>query len=480
MLSELMYLVSIRSAVAMLIRAAVGALGLFAGVGRRCVVGTFNGPRSGRGMMRYAAVLMLAGIVAAPAVFFTSVQAQSAITLVSNTGQTYSSSTAFSVGTLGTPKYTHAQSFTTGDDAAGYTLSSVELDIVGSTYNTNDTARLSIYTANSNGKPAAVKYTLTNPSSVSDGLNAFTAPTGSTLEKETEYVVVVEQTGSGSFNVRVTPSNGQSSDDTGAGWAIRDNRWWRGSDAGAWGSAGDKLRISVNGFLGAVSASSDATLSDLTIGAGSDTTLLVPGFAAATTSYTASVANSVDEITVTPTTTDDTAAVEYLDGSDAGIDDADGTADGQQAPLDVGENTIKIKVTAEDGTTTQTYSIIVTRQAQSAITLVSNTGLSPSSTDSSTVGTVGTFKFTQAQSFTTGNNTDGYTLSSVELDIVGSTYNTNNTARVSIYTADSNGNPARGQIHVDQSLIRVGRTERLHRGRRFEAREGNGVRDRGG
>ena len=319
MLSELMYLVSVRSAVAMLVTAAAGA---WSGHSTALARG---------GVMRYAAVLIVAGIVAASAVFVTTAQAQSVITLVSNTGLSASTS-SISVGTSSGSKYSHAQSFTTGNNTDGYTLSSVESDIVGSTYNTSDTARVSIYTAASNGKPAALKYTLTTPSSVSDGLNAFTAPAGSTLEKETEYVVVVEQTGSGSFSIRFTTRDGQSSDDTGAGWAIRDNRWGRNSDAGAWSSSNTKLRISVNGV---VSASSDATLSDLTIGAGSDTTLLVPGFAAATTSYTASVANSVDEITVTPTTTDAAATVEYLDGSDAGIDDADATADGQQAPANV-------------------------------------------------------------------------------------------------------------------------------------------------
>ena len=197
--------------------------------------------------MRYAAVLILAGIVAAPAVFITSVQAQSAITLVSNTGLSSSSNNSSTVGTVSTFQWTQAQSFTTGDNTDGYTLSSVELDIPGDSYDGNDTARVSIYTADSNGKPDALKYTLTNPSTVSGGLNAFTAPTGSTLEKEKEYVAVVEQAGSGTFNVRSLPSNGQISDDPSAGWAIRDNSWQQSSNTGGWSSSAEKLRISVNG-----------------------------------------------------------------------------------------------------------------------------------------------------------------------------------------------------------------------------------------
>ena len=241
MLSKLMYLVSVRSAVAMLVTAAAGA---WSGHSTALARG---------GVMRHAAVLILAGIVAASAVFITSVQAHSAITPVSNTGLSFGSTT-WLVGTVGGSKFTHTQTFTTGKYTDGYTLSSVELDIVGSTYNnTTDTARVSIYTADSDGKPDALKYTLTNPSAVSDGLNTFTAPTGSTLEKETEYVVVVEDAGTGRFNVRILPDNGESSDDTGAGWAIRDYRWGRSSDAGAWSSSAEKLRISVNGVAEAPS-----------------------------------------------------------------------------------------------------------------------------------------------------------------------------------------------------------------------------------
>ena len=46
-----------------------------------------------------------------------------------------------------------------------------------------------------------------------------------------------------------------------------------------------------------------------------------------------------------------------------------------QVALEVGENTIKVKVTAEDDATTETYTVVVTRQAQTAdVTLISNLG----------------------------------------------------------------------------------------------------------
>ena len=95
--------------------------------------------------------------------------------------------------------------------------------------------------------------------------------------------------------------------------------------------------------------STDATLSSLAL---SDVTL---AFASSTTEYAASVANDVDETTVTPTTNDDEATYEIKLG---GVADADGAI-----PLAVGSNVITIEVTAEDGETTKTYTVTITRAA---------------------------------------------------------------------------------------------------------------------
>ena len=74
-----------------------------------------------------------------------------------------------------------------------------------------------------------------------------------------------------------------------------------------------------------VVASTDATLSDLTVTAGG--TDLVT-FASGTFDYTAMVESTVAEVTVTATKTETNATIEYLDGSDVTLDDADtGTAE---------------------------------------------------------------------------------------------------------------------------------------------------------
>lgn len=99
--------------------------------------------------------------------------------------------------------------------------------------------------------------------------------------------------------------------------------------------------------------SSDASLSGLTISSGT----LSPGFGPGTTSYTALVENSVSSITVTPTVNDSNATI-TVNGAAV----TSGSASGPIS-LNVGANTISIVVTAQDGTTQQTYTVSVTRAA---------------------------------------------------------------------------------------------------------------------
>ena len=119
-----------------------------------------------------------------------------------------------------------------------------------------------------------------------------------------------------------------------------------------------------------VGLSSDASLSALALtwdDAGTATDIaLNPVFNAATTSYAAGVANAVDQITIKETKGDSGARVDYLDGTDAALTDADTNAAGFQFGLAVGANTIKAKVAASDGETTRSYAVVVTRAADAA------------------------------------------------------------------------------------------------------------------
>jgi len=90
-------------------------------------------------------------------------------------------------------------------------------------------------------------------------------------------------------------------------------------------------------------ASNNADLKSLSVNHGT----LTPTFNANTVAYTVTVANSVSSITVSATMADNTATLE-------------GTGD---YSLDVGNNLIEVKVTAQDGKTVKTYTITVFRAA---------------------------------------------------------------------------------------------------------------------
>ncbi len=95
--------------------------------------------------------------------------------------------------------------------------------------------------------------------------------------------------------------------------------------------------------------SSDATLSGLTLSSGA----LSPSFAAGTTSYTANGESGVSSITVTPTVNDSAATV-TVNGTAV----TSGSASGPIS-LSVGTNTINVVVTAQDNSTTDTYTITI-------------------------------------------------------------------------------------------------------------------------
>ncbi|HEY8780362.1 MAG TPA: cadherin-like beta sandwich domain-containing protein [Mucilaginibacter sp.] len=118
--------------------------------------------------------------------------------------------------------------------------------------------------------------------------------------------------------------------------------------------------------------SSNASLSNLSVSSG----ILSPAFASGTGNYTASVANNISSIKLTPVTNDSTATVTVN-----GMKVASGSASAGQ-PLNVGNNTITTTVTAQNGTTTQSYTLTVTRAASS------NANLTALNTDTGTMSPV--------------------------------------------------------------------------------------------
>jgi hypothetical protein len=103
-----------------------------------------------------------------------------------------------------------------------------------------------------------------------------------------------------------------------------------------------KITYTVKVVRAAPVLSTDATLSTLTVSEGT----LTPVFDPATTTYSVEVANTVTSITITATANDANASL---------------VGDGTQTDLTVGDNVFNIVVTAEDGTTTETYTVTVKR-----------------------------------------------------------------------------------------------------------------------
>ena len=112
--------------------------------------------------------------------------------------------------------------------------------------------------------------------------------------------------------------------------------------------------------------SSNANLIGLTLSEGT----LSPAFSSGITTYADTVSNATTNITATPTDSDTTATITVN-----GMPTPSGTAS-NAIPLAVGSNTITVVITAQDGVTTNTYTVIVYRgEAEADIT--SNNVLTP-------------------------------------------------------------------------------------------------------
>lgn len=110
------------------------------------------------------------------------------------------------------------------------------------------------------------------------------------------------------------------------------------------GSATENYQVNITRSAGAT----NADLAGLTTSTGS----LSPAFASDTLEYAIDVDTATDELTLTPSIADSNATVTV-----------DGAAPTTPVALAIGENIIEVVVTAENGTTTRTYTVTVTRAA---------------------------------------------------------------------------------------------------------------------
>ena len=175
--------------------------------------------------------------------------------LVSNMGQSSISGVTYGLDA----QSSWALGFTTGDNASGYTLTSVQAMVGRSTVGSQ--VQVSIYDEDSSGGPGSSLYTLTSPDALTgptfdSGIDAniFTAAANATLEKTTTYFVMFEDLGA-TGSMLFTDSNAEDAGKAN-GWSISDKTHSRRGGNASWSEWSDasKPKIAVLGIAGGITA----------------------------------------------------------------------------------------------------------------------------------------------------------------------------------------------------------------------------------
>ncbi len=139
----------------------------------------------------------------------------------------------------------NATAFTTGSNAyGGYTLSAVDIPLA------QVSGRSTVVTirAGAGTNPGILVATLANPSSLTNGVNTFTAPANTTLAASTTYFLVVNDGRRTSVNSNVGVSLATSNAQTGAaGWSIADSSRYRTSSGNSWLSSSASIVFALKG-----------------------------------------------------------------------------------------------------------------------------------------------------------------------------------------------------------------------------------------
>ena len=223
-------------------------------------------PSAGAALSRAGSVACYAAgfLVAFAALLTLALQAEAQkTTFVSNTGQsTATSLRGIGPTGIGSFFYSQAQRFSTGSNEGGYTLSAIQVQ--ADNFESASSPRVSIYTVTSDN-PGTLLYVLTNPATLNDNaINTFRAPANATLEKDTDYFVVFEATGSGSntrYDLKGTVSANEDSG-TASGWSIADTSRERATNSGNWSSVFARLKIAVRGTLPPAISIADASAAE--------------------------------------------------------------------------------------------------------------------------------------------------------------------------------------------------------------------------
>ena len=176
------------------------------------------------------------------------------ITLTKNTGQATHATTVVTLGTGTSDDSRAAQSFTTGTNTDGYTVSAIgiKLATLSDATNAGTDLKLELY-SHSGSSPDSALCTLSDPASFTgDAVNEFAAPTGTEacprLLSNTVYYAVLERVATTTANSTVTVSTtANNTEDTGGatGWSVGNNAQ---KYATAWAAiSNNSLQVEVKG-----------------------------------------------------------------------------------------------------------------------------------------------------------------------------------------------------------------------------------------
>ena len=374
-----------------------------------------------------------------PAVTNNSTVEPPTVALVSNKNRTIENAIS---------RTTQAQSFVTGPRTGGYMLSKIQVRLGDdSTLPGVNDLIAAIKVDDGSGEPGALVANLANPASLTnDALNTFTAPTGTVLAPDTTYWVVVnEERGDSAdwVNLRVTAQDEE--DEALPGWSIGNNHLSKVSASGSWnhGATVSNLIVVSGSVVVGTADTTGPVVEEVSCGAGGFACTLVfdelldvnPDHRPSTNSFAVTADGTAITVGIVFPLIDgelrlSSLAPQIYQGQSVTVIYTDPTAGNDVAAIqDEAGNDAADFTTGEDGVPAVTNNSTVT-----APPLVSNIGQT-AATGAANVSTTQS----SAQGFTTGTNSGGYTLDSVELAVTPFD-GTASDITVSIYS-ESSGDP---------------------------------------
>ncbi|MCY3747067.1 MAG: SwmB domain-containing protein [Acidobacteria bacterium] len=292
--------------------------------------------------------------------------------------------------------------------------------------------RVSIYSTSS-GDPSSSLYVLSNPSSLTENaINWFTAPKSATLEANTTYAVVVEESSGGSDSGRVFLWHGGTShnEDPGgaSGWSIADATQSRQEGGATWSASAVAAHIAVRGYaifppMPVSTATVNGTALTLNFKQALDTAAAPAGSAFTVTAtpeggMARTIAGTAAAVTISGVIARDNRTVDVVLASAVAAGEAVTVA----YVKPTGANAKPLKFAGSDGDDVPEFSgqqvtnvTVADVSMPTAGALVSNTGQVDSSSSATSLTA------DRAQGFRSGSHEHGYTLTRVEIPMTEGT-----------------------------------------------------------